>query len=111
MKEIKYKVYQVKEISKIDYWCMGYKWAVAHGFSLDNYQVVYEGVLQSYTEEEAKAKGKPYYKSTEEKLDALFALFNHNHPTTYTGRSMFTSDILEFEGVKYYKNPKEWIKL
>lgn len=107
MTEKRYKVFQVKDISNIDYWCMGYKWAIAHGFDLANYQEVYSGTFLHYTEEEAKAKSKPYYKTTEEMLDVIFELFNHNHPTTYTGRSMFTSDILEFEGVKYYKNPKE----
>ena len=64
------------------------------------YKKVYEGVieLKDGTDDERA-------------LDILFEIFNLNHPEDYHGRSMSVSDVVELDGVRYYCDSMDWVKV
>lgn len=49
--------------------------------------------------------------SVEGVLDRLFEKFNIAHPKNYHGRSMSVSDVVELDGVKYFCDSMDWVKV
>ena len=88
---MKYKLLQIKDWENNPYVFRGFSTAQKHGFSLDDYEVVYEGELEEYDVEYA--------------LELLFSYFNLNFAKDYKGRSMSISDVVEIEGKYYYCDP------
>ena len=85
---MKYKLLQIKDWENNPYVFRGFSTAQKHGFSLDDYEVVYEGELEEYDVEYA--------------LELLFSYFNLNFAKDYKGRSMSISDVVELDGEYYY---------
>ena len=84
---MKYKLLQIKDWENNPYVFRGFSTAQKHGFSLADYEVVYEGeVKDNYTAV----------------LEDFFTLFNVFRPNDFTGRSMSISDVVELDGEYYY---------
>lgn len=84
---MKYKLLQVKDVENCSYVFSGFKFAQQKGFSLNDYEVVYEGEVED--------------EDVENMLENLFTLFNIFHPEDFEGRSMSVSDVVEL-GENYY---------
>lgn len=78
----------------MDYW-----FAKEHGFSLDDYLLVYTGEIKSE---------RPHIY---EVLEDIFGKFNTNLPEDFRGHSLSVSDIVELDGVKYYCDSTEWTEI
>jgi hypothetical protein len=86
---MKYKLYQIKDVENCSYIFSGFNFAQKDKkFSLNDYEVVYEGEIEDY--------------SIEYTLEKLFDMFNIFYPEDFKGRSMSVSDVVELEGVYYY---------
>ena len=85
---MKYKLLQIKDWQNNPYVFRGLSTAQKYGFSLADYEVVYEGELEEYDVEYA--------------LELLFSYFNLNFAKDYKGRSMSISDVVELDGKYYY---------
>ena len=85
---MKYKLLQIKDVELCPYAFSSCSFAGKHGFSLDDYKVVYEGELEDYPIKYA--------------LEKLFEMFNCAHPEDFEGRSMSVSDVVEINGKYYY---------
>ena len=84
----KFKILQIKDIDNCNYCFRGYSDAKRLGFSLNDYEVVYEdevGCVDVY-----------------DTLESLFFVFNNDRPTDFKGRSMSVSDVVELDGKYYY---------
>jgi hypothetical protein len=84
---MKYKLLQVKDVENCSYVFSGFKFAQQKGFSLNDYEVVYEGEVED--------------EDVENMLEKLFTLFNIFHPEDFEGRSMSVSDVVKL-GEDYY---------
>lgn len=84
---MKYKLLQVKDVENCSYVFSGFKFAQQKGFSLNDYEVVYEGEVEDV--------------DVETMLEKLFTLFNIFHPEDFEGRSMSVSDVVKL-GEDYY---------
>lgn len=84
---MKFKLLQIKDWEHNPYVFRGFNTAQQKGFSLNDYEVVYEGEVEDV--------------DAETMLEKLFALFNIFHPEDFEGRSMSVSDIIEL-GEDYY---------
>jgi len=94
--------YRIKQLPKInDYSFMSYDFAVEHGFTLNDYEVVYEDSLPTEFKE----------MNILIVLDFLFTKFNVARPSDFTGHSLSTSDIIELNGVNYYCDSIGWKRL
>ena len=91
--KLKYKVLQHKKIN--NYTFMGYEWAKNHGFTLKDYEMVYDGEIE---------EGK----TIESTLEEIFIELNCHHPANYKGHSLSTSDIVVIKGKKYYCDSIGW---
>jgi hypothetical protein len=86
---MKYKLYQIKDVENCSYIFSGFNFAQKDKkFSLNDYEVVYEGEIEDY--------------SIEYTLEKLFDMFNIFYPEDFKGRSMSVSDVVELEGEFYY---------
>ena len=85
---MKYKLYQIKDTESCSYLFSSFNFAQQKGFSIYDYEVVYEGEIEDYTIEYA--------------LELLFSYFNLNFAKDYKGRSMSVSDVVELDGEYYY---------
>lgn len=85
---MKYKLLQIKDWQNNPYVFRGFSTAQKYGFSLADYEVVYEGELEG-----------------DNILEQLFNMFNIARPEDYKGRSMSISDVVEIEGKYYYCDP------
>ena len=85
---MKYKLLQIKDWENNPYVFRGFSIAQKKNFSLDDYEVVYEGEVEDYNIEYA--------------LEKLFDLFNICIPEDFEGRSMSVSDVVELDGKYYY---------
>ena len=93
---MKYKLFQIKNIESCPYSFSGFSSAQKNNFSLNDYEVVYEGNINPVTFNE---EGGHAISHT---LEYLFTIFNIQHPADFTGRSMSTSDVVELDGKYYY---------
>jgi hypothetical protein len=84
-----YKILQLKDIENCPYAFVSYKFAQSHGFSLDDYKVIYE---------DDNIVGI----TTEEILENLYTVFNLNIPTDFEGHSLSVSDIIKLQDKYYY---------
>lgn len=98
---MKYKIIQLKDIAGCKYAFMNYNYAKTHGFSFDDYEVVYEGDT-----DDLKLKFGSI--DANHILESLFAIFNNNHPKDYKGHSISVSDIIEIDGMAYYCDSFSW---
>ena len=86
---MKFKLYQIKDVENCSYSFLGFKDAKQTGFTLDDYEVVYEG----------EVKIKP---DVHAMLETIFYIFNCRRPEDFKGRSMSISDVVELNGKAYY---------
>lgn len=84
---MKYKLLQIKDVENCSYMFSNFNFAKQKGFSLKNYEVVYEGEVEDV--------------DVENMLEKLFALFNIFRPEDFKGRSMSVSDVVQL-GENYY---------
>lgn len=94
---MKYKICQLKDVAGCEYAFMNYNYAKTHGFSFDDYHVVYEGECPEGGDIET--------------LENLFYKFNTQHPDDFKGHSLSVSDIVELDGLAYYCNSTGWVAL
>ena len=80
---------------------MDYEFALKMGFTLDDYEVIYEGNIITSLENV----------NINEILENLFMKFNTMRPEGYKGHSLSVSDIIEIDGSNYYCDNTEWIKI
>lgn len=92
---MKYKILQLVDLSK--YGFMRYEFAKNHGFSFDDYKIVYEGECKDDDDIET--------------LEHLFYIFNCDHPADFKGHSLSVSDLVELDGVCYYCDNLGWVSL
>lgn len=85
---MKYKLLQIKDIENCSYMFSSFNFAQQKGFSLHDYEIVYEGEIEDY--------------SIEYTLEKLFEIFNTFPPEDFRGHSMSVSDVVELNGVYYY---------
>lgn len=95
---MKYEIWQLKDENWRAYGFMDYEFAAKHGFSLDDYEKVYEGEIET---------GR-YIEGT---LDNVFTKFNVNRPSDFEGHSLSVSDIVVLNGEKFYCDSFGWKKL
>lgn len=95
---MKYEILQLKDEKLEAYGFMRYEFAAKHGFSLDDYEKLYEGEIDMELEEN-------------EYLELLFRIFNVNRPSDFKGHSLSVSDIVSLEGEKFYCDSFGWKKL
>ena len=95
---MKYEILQLKYEKHRAYGFMDYEWALEHGFSLDDYEKVYEGEIET---------GR-YIEGT---LDNIFTKFNIDRPKDFKGHSLSVSDIVILNGEKFYCDSFGWKKL
>ena len=81
-----YSIYQAD--IHAPYVFMSYNFALEHGFNLEDYKRVWTGTIEA--------------KNLVAALEGLFTMFNVNHPSGYTGRSLSVSDIVCVNGKHYY---------
>lgn len=88
---VKYQILMLKDDDKtVDKRFMRYDWAMAHGgVNMDEYEVVYTGKIGPGD----SATGM---------LEAIYAIFNTNHPKDYAGRSLSVSDLVTLDGIGTY---------
>jgi hypothetical protein len=85
---MKYKLLQIKDTENCSYLFSSFNFAQQKGFSIYDYEVIYEGEIEDY--------------SIEYTLEKLFDIFNMYHPEDFRGHSMSVSDIVELNGEYYY---------
>ena len=85
---MKFKLYQIKDVENCRYSFFGFKSAEQMGFTLDDYEVVYEDEVASMPDEDV--------------LESLFYIFNVRRPDDFKGRSISVSDVIELNGKYYY---------
>lgn len=85
---VKFKILQIKDIDKCNYSFSGYTSAKKLGFSLNDYEVVYENEINCV--------------DAYDTLESLFYIFNNDRPSDFKRRSMSVSDIVELDGKYYY---------
>ena len=88
---MKFKLYQIKKqlVSTGTYLFMSYNFAKNHGFDIRDYDVVYEGEIESG-------------RYIEDTLENIFYMFNMQRPEDFKGHSMSVSDIVEINGEFFY---------
>ena len=86
---MKFKLYQIKDVENCKYAFGGYNVALNNNFSLDDYEVVYEGEVMIKPDVHAM-------------LETVFYIFNCRRPEDFKGRSMSISDVVELNGKVYY---------
>jgi len=91
-----YKIKQIKDIKNCDYSFEWWDWA-KEKFSLNDYEVVYEGEIQGDDPNVV--------------LEELFEIFNIRHPEDFRGHSLSVSDVVELDGVNYYCDSTGWVTL
>ena len=99
---MKYEIYQIKDIAKVDYAYRGYD---EDKFSMNDYELVYSGTITPsdiYSDEESLIIGV---------LEDLFFVFNCNYPEDFMGHSLSVSDVVVIDGKKYYCDPFGWKKI
>ena len=96
--KMKYKILQLRDLKKVDYAFMHYDYAKEHGLSLDDYDVIYEGEIET---------GR-YIENT---LESIFTKFNINRPEDFKGHSMSVSDIVMLGGEYWYTDFSGFKKL
>ena len=87
---MEYSVYQLKRENLDKYGFMDYGYASEHGFDLSDYEKTYEGVII------------PNGDGVEATLEDIFVELNVNHPKDYHCHSLSVSDIVEYDGAKWY---------
>lgn len=85
---VKFKLLQIRDIDNCRYSFLGFNTARQMGFSLNDYEVVYEDEVGSVDDEDT--------------LESLFYIFNADRPEDFKGRSMSVSDVIELDGKYYY---------
>lgn len=98
---MEYTVYMLKDCEASAFKeFRSYGWAMSHGgVNIDEYEPVYTGRIEP----------RP---SVSETLEAIFEMFNIDHPEDYKGRSMSTSDLVSLEGVgTFFCDSIGWKKL
>lgn len=89
---MKVKILQIKSLQDTTYLFMGYDFALRTGFTLDDYEEVWEGSIQKETGE-----------STNHFLESVFTIFNIDRPYDFKGHSLSVSDLIRLEdGSTYY---------
>lgn len=86
------KIYQLK--SGIKYKFKSYLFARENGFTINDYNCVYE-----------------YRRRSDYKLDDVFYEFNIHHPDDFRGHSLSVSDIVEMDGIKWYCDDIGWSRI
>lgn len=86
---MKFKLYQIKDVENCKYAFGGYSTAMKNSFSIDDYEVVYEGEVEIKPDVHAM-------------LETVFYIFNCRRPEDFKGRSMSVSDVVELNGKVYY---------
>ena len=95
---MKYQILQIKDFESCNYMFTNYDRAIKYGFSLDDYEVVYESEI-ILTE------------NIEDTLEELFYMFNVNHPEDFEGHSLSVSDIIYLDSSYYYVDSIGYKKL
>jgi hypothetical protein len=85
---MKYKLLQIKDTENCSYLFSSFNFAQQKGFSIYDYEAIYEGEIEDY--------------SIEYTLEKLFDIFNMYHPEDFRGHSMSVSDVVELNGEYYY---------
>jgi hypothetical protein len=88
---MRYKLYQIKDVENCLYLFSSFNFAQQKGFSIHDYEVVYEGAIGDY--------------NVEYTLEKLFDMFNIYRPEDFKGRSMSVSDVVMLDRgtyVEYY---------
>jgi len=93
---MRYKIKQIKDIKNCDYAFEWWDWA-KDKFTLNDYEVVYEGEIDSVSPQHA--------------LEELFEIFNIRHPEDFRGHSLSVSDVVELDGKNYYCDSIGWKEL
>ena len=86
---MKFKLYQIKDVENCKYAFGGYNTAMKNNFSINDYEVVYEGEVMIKPDVHAM-------------LETVFYIFNCRRPEDFKGRSMSISDVVELNGKVYY---------
>lgn len=86
---MKFKLLQIKDWEHNPYIFRDFDTAQENNFSLDDYEVVYEGEVRI----------RP---AVEEILESLFYTFNCQRPKDFKGRLMSVSDVVELNRKYYY---------
>lgn len=89
---MKYTILQLKEDKMREYGFMPYDYAKMNGFSLDDYEKVYEG-------------------DEDITLDGIFEKFNVDRPADFRGHSLSVSDIIIANGKYYYVDSMGFTKV
>ena len=86
-----YKLYQIRRelLNTNSYVFMGWSFAKNEGFSIKDYQIVYEGEVESG-------------RWIEDTLENIWTKFNIDRPEDFKGWSMSVSDIIQIGGEYYY---------
>lgn len=87
-----YAILQLKKDKMRAYGFMPYDFAKTHGFSLDDYEKVYEG-------------------DEDITLDGIFEKFNIDRPADFRGHSLSVSDIIIANGKYYYVDSMGFTKI
>ena len=83
-----YSIFQLKREHPNAF--MNLRWAQKHGgVNFSDYETVYTGEIEPRA-------------TVDETLEALYVLFNTNHPADYRGRSMSVSDLVALEDTGTY---------
>lgn len=90
-----YKIYQTNNRRYVFF---DYEWANTHGFSLNDYKMVYEGEI----DRELTIMGT---------LEKIFIALNAFRPDDYQARSLSVSDIVEIGGDKYYVDSLGFVRI
>ena len=86
---MKFKLYQIKDVENCSYSFLGFKDAKQFGFTLDDYEVVYDNEVKISSD-------------VEDMLETIFYILNCHRPEDFTRRSMSVSDVVELNGKYYY---------
>ena len=101
---MRFAIYQAPVEEKFVFMNYDFAQAAVEDFS-DNWENHYEKVYESDYEDEEDISGEVYHP---EVLEALFEIFNLNHPDDYEARSLSVSDIVVLEGKVYYCDSFGW---
>lgn len=91
---MKLKILQIKDLHRCKYSFMDYDWAIEHGFTLNDYEEVYECDVEKGTT-----------------LEDIFYIFNIERPEDFSGHSLSMSDIVELDGKMFYCDFAGWVEL
>ena len=86
-----YSIFMLKDnLTTVPKRFMRYDWTMAHGgVNVNEYDTVYTGYIEPRA-------------TVEETLEAIFTMFNVNHPADYRGRSLSVSDLVALEEIGTY---------